>query len=165
LARRTQQKTLLIDGDLRRPTVAKLFGLGKVSGIAEWLQGECGAKESIYSLEETGLWVLPAGNVPRNPLELMQSGRLSILMEQLTGWFDWIVIDSPPVLPLADTSIWMRMADGILLVARQGGTEKKQLKQGLEEIDPSKLLGAVLNSSQNVSLSNYYYQSTGDEPS
>ena len=158
LARRTQQKTLLLDGDLRRPSVAKLFGLGKLPGIGDWLQGECGAAQSIYSLEETGLWVLPAGNVPRNPLELIQSGRLSTLLEQLTGWFDWIVIDSPPVLPLADTSIWMRQADGILLVTRQGATEKEQLKRGLEAVDTSKLLGAVLNSSQNVSSSNYYYQ-------
>ncbi|HKW16962.1 MAG TPA: CpsD/CapB family tyrosine-protein kinase [Terriglobales bacterium] len=156
LARRTQQKTLLVDGDLRRPTVAKLFGLGKIRGIGDWLQGDCGAKDSIYNLEETGLWVLPAGSVPRNPLELMQSGRLSVLMEQLTGWFDWIVIDSPPVLPLADTSIWMRLADGILLVARQGGTEKKQLKRGLEAIDQKKLLGALLNSAMSAQTSDYY---------
>lgn len=163
LARRTQQKTLLLDGDLRRPTVAKLFGLGKLPGIADWLQGECGAAQSIYNLEETGLWVLPAGNVPRNPLEMMQSGRLSVLLDQLTGWFDWIVIDSPPVLPLADTSIWMRQADGILLVTRQGATEKDQLKRGLEAVDQKKLLGAVLNSSENVSSSNYYYHNP--EPS
>lgn len=156
LARRTQQKTLLIDGDLRRPTVAKLFGLGKLPGIGDWLQGERGPKDSIYNLEETGLWVLPAGNVPRNPLELMQSGRLSILMEQLTSWFDWIVIDSPPVLPLADTSIWMRLADGVLLVARQGGTQKKQLKRGLEAIDQKKLLGAILNAAESVEASDYY---------
>jgi capsular exopolysaccharide synthesis family protein len=156
LARRTQQKTLLIDGDLRRPTLAKLFGLGRMHGIADWLQGECGPAESIYNLEETGVCILPAGNVPRNPLELMQSGRLSVLMEQLTDWFDWIVIDSPPVLPLADTSIWMRQADGIFLVARQGATEKDQLKRGLEAIDRKKLLGALLNSASSTD-NNYYY--------
>lgn len=156
LARRTQQRTLLIDGDLRRPTIAKLFGLGNIPGIADWLQGERGPKDSIYSLDDTGLWVLPAGNVPRNPLELMQSGRLSVLMDQLTSWFDWIVIDSPPVLPLADTSIWMRLADGVLLVARQGGTEKKQLQRGLEAIDQKKLLGALLNSATSAASSDYY---------
>jgi capsular exopolysaccharide synthesis family protein len=161
LARRTQQKTLLLDGDLRRPTVAKLFGLGKTPGIADWLQGECGAAQSIYNLEETGLWVLPAGNVPRNPLEMMQSGRLSVLLDQLTGWFDWIVIDSPPVLPLADTSIWMRQADGILLVTRQGSTEKEQLKRGLEAVDQKKLLGALLNSSVSTG-DNYYYRQYTD---
>jgi capsular exopolysaccharide synthesis family protein len=156
LARQTQQKTLLLDGDLRRPSVAKLFGLGKIPGITEWLQGERSAMRSIYQLEDTGLWVLPAGDVVSNPLELMQSGRLSVLMEQLGAWFDWIVIDSPPVLPLADTSIWMRLADGVLLVTRQGATEKGQLKRGLEAIDQKKLLGALLNSSTNTPSSDYY---------
>jgi capsular exopolysaccharide synthesis family protein len=157
LARKTQQKTLLLDGDLRRPTVARLFGLGKIPGISEWLQGERGPMTSIYHLEESGLWVLPAGNAPRNPLELMQSGRLSSLMDQLTAWFDWVVIDSPPVLPLADTSVWMRLADGVLLVTRQGTTERGQLKRGLEAIEPSKLLGSILNCSAKLAQSDYYY--------
>jgi capsular exopolysaccharide synthesis family protein len=134
LAQRSRHRTLLMDGDLRRPSVAKLFGLGKIPGITDWLKGDLGPMTSIYHLEEAGLWVLPAGDSSRNPLELMQSGRLSSLMEQLTSWFDWVVIDSPPVLPLADTSIWMRLADGILLVTRQGATEKKQLKRALEAI-------------------------------
>ncbi|HZR66797.1 MAG TPA: CpsD/CapB family tyrosine-protein kinase [Terriglobales bacterium] len=158
LARRTQQKTLLVDGDLRRPSVARLLGLGKIPGISNWLQGERGAMTSIYHLEEAGLWVLPAGNIPRNPLEMMQSGKLSILMEQLSQWFDWIVIDSPPILPLADTSIWTRFADGVLLVARQGRTERDQLKRGLEAIESSKLLGAVLNGSTTTKKTDYYYQ-------
>jgi capsular exopolysaccharide synthesis family protein len=160
LAQRTRQKTLLIDGDLRRPSVAKLFGLGKLAGIADWLQGENGPMTGIYHLDEAGVWVLPAGGTARNPLELMQSGRLSVLMEQLASWFDWIIIDSPPVLPLADTSIWMKQVDGILLVARQGSTEKDQLKRGLEAIDQKKLLGALLNSSENAAQSKYYYQYT-----
>src|SRR5581483_9425989 len=103
LARRTHQKTLLLDGDLRRPSVARLFGLGKVLGISDWLQDERSLAASIYHLEDIGLWVLPAGTIPQNPLELMQSGKLSTLMDQLATWFDWIVIDTPPVLPLADT--------------------------------------------------------------
>jgi capsular exopolysaccharide synthesis family protein len=158
LARRTQQKTLLIDGDLRRPSVARLFGLGKIPGVSDWLQGDRGPMTSIYHLEDAGLWVLPAGNTPRNPLELIQSGKLLTFMDQLASWFDWIVIDTPPVLPLADTSIWMRMADGVLLVTRQGTTEKDQLKRGLEAIEPSKLLGALLNGSTDTKKSDYYYQ-------
>ena len=120
LARRARQRTLLLDGDLRRPSLTNIFGLGKIPGLCEWLQGDSGPAECIYHLEEAGLWILPAGSTPRNALELMQSGRLSALMDQLTAWFDWIVIDTPPVLPLADTSVWMRLADGVLLVARQG---------------------------------------------
>ena len=158
LARRTRQKTLLLDGDLRRPSVARLFGLGKTPGLSEWLQGERSPMTSIYHLEEAGLWVLPAGNSPRNPLEAMQSGRLAGLMDQLTSWFDWVIIDSPPVLPLADTSVWMRMADGVLLVARQGASEREHLKRGLEAIESSKLLGAILNCSAKSAQSDYYYQ-------
>lgn len=158
LARRRQQKTLLLEGDLRRPTLAKQFGLDRVPGLCEHLQSESDISNSIYRLDALGLWILPAGRTPQNPLELMQNGKLSPLMNQLNSWFDWIVIDSPPVLPLADTSIWMRVADGILLVTRQGKSEKHHLEQGVEALDRSKLLGALINSSANVARSNYYYR-------
>jgi capsular exopolysaccharide synthesis family protein len=155
LARRKPQKTLLLEGDLRRPNIAAQFGLGKLPGLCEWLSGETPAI-NIYRLDSLGVWMLPAGTAPQNPLELMQSGKLSPLMEQLEAWFDWIVIDSPPVLPLADASLWSRLADGILLVTRKGTTEKQQLQRGLEAIDKAKLLGALVNSSANVAYSDYY---------
>jgi capsular exopolysaccharide synthesis family protein len=152
LARRKPQ---LLEGDLRRPTVAQKFGLGHVPGLSEWLRGESESM-NIYRLESLGLWVLPAGSAPENPLELMQSGKLSPLMDQLTAWFDWIVIDSPPVLPLADTSLWARLADGILLVTRKNVTEKQQLLRGLEALERSKLLGALVNGSTDAAHSDYY---------
>jgi capsular exopolysaccharide synthesis family protein len=155
LARRKQHKTLLLEGDLRRPTVSQRFGLGRVPGLSEWLRGET-ETTNIYRLDALGLWVLPAGSAPENPLELMQSGKLPPLMEQLTTWFDWIIIDSPPLLPLADTSIWARQADGVLLVTRKGITEKKQLQRGLEAIETSKLLGALVNGSTDAAHSDYY---------
>jgi protein-tyrosine kinase len=155
LARRKQHKTLLLEGDLRRPTVAEKFGLGRVPGLSEWLRGETETM-NVYRLDALGLWVLPAGSAPENPLELMQSGKLSPLMDQLTSWFDWIIIDSPPVLPLADTSIWSRLADGVLLVTRTGITEKQQLKRGLETIEKSKLLGTIVNGSANAAHTDYY---------
>lgn len=155
LARRKQHKTLLLEGDLRRPTVAQKFGMGRVPGLSEWLRGET-ASMNIYRLDALGLWVLPAGSAPENPLELMQSGKLLPLMEQLTAWFDWIVIDSPPVLPLADTSMWARLADGILLVTRKNITEKQQLQRGLEALEPAKLLGALVNGSTDAAHSDYY---------
>jgi Mrp family chromosome partitioning ATPase len=139
--------------------------LGKLPGLCEWLSGETETR-NIYRLESLGLWVLPAGTTPQNPLELMQSGKLAQLMDQLQGWFDWIVIDSPPVLPLADTSIWSRLSDGILLVTRKGTTEKQQLQRGLEALEKSKLLGALVNSSENAAHSDYYqrYSSSVDRP-
>jgi capsular exopolysaccharide synthesis family protein len=155
LARRKQHKTLLLEGDLRRPTVTEKFGLGKVPGLSEWLRGQTESM-NIYRLEALGLWVLPAGSAPENPLELMQAGKLSPLMDQLSVWFDWIIIDSPPVLPLADTSIWARLSDGILLVTRKSITEKQQLQRGLEALERQKLLGALVNSSSDAAHSDYY---------
>ena len=156
LARKKRQRVLLLEGDLRRPVLPVRFGLGKVDGLSEWLQKESQPLPNIYRLEGLHLWLLPAGRAPENPLEMMQSSRLSGLMDQLGNWFDWILIDSPPVLPLADTSVWMRMADGVILVAREGVTEKRELKRGLEVLDSSKLLGVVLNSCTETDHSNYY---------
>jgi capsular exopolysaccharide synthesis family protein len=164
LARRKQHKTLLLEGDLRRPTVAQKFGLGRIPGLSEWLRGETETM-NVYRLDSLGLWVLPAGSAPENPLELMQSGKLSPLMDQLTSWFDWIVIDSPPVLPLADTSMWARLADGVLLVTRKSITEKQQLKRGLEALEPAKLLGALVNGSTDAAHSDYYQRYGPSVPS
>ena len=158
LARRKEKRTLLLDGDLRRPTVAKQLGLGSVSGLSECLQDDAKLTTSIYRLDALGLWVLPAGSATQNPLELMQSGKLLPLMDQLSEWFDWIVIDSPPVLPFADTIIWARLSDGILLATRKGKTEKKQLKRGLDALEKTKLLGAILNSTTNTAHSDYYHR-------
>jgi capsular exopolysaccharide synthesis family protein len=157
LARSTQQKILLIEGDVRRPALSQIVGLKGSPGICEWLRGDQKLTNCIYFLEEAGIWVMPAGSSPQNPLEVLQSTKLNALMAQVAEWFDTVVIDSPPVLPLADTSVWMRLADGIILVVRQGITEKKQLQKGLEAIDPQKLIGALLNCSKNSAHSDYYY--------
>jgi Mrp family chromosome partitioning ATPase len=81
-------------------------------------------------------------------------------LDHLASYFDWIIIDSPPVLPLADTSIWMRLSDGILLVTRQGTTEKRQLKKGLEALDGEKVLGAIVNGAIPSAYSGYYYRAS-----
>ncbi len=156
LARKPQQKILLVEGDLRRPSVAATLGLGNLPGLTEWLRGTRDSSESIYRLEGPGFCFLPAGTPPDNPLELMQSGKLSELLEQLRTLFDWIIIDSPPVLPLADTSVWMRLVDAVLVVAREGKTEKRQFKRGLEALGNSNLLGVVLNDCTTVDHTNYY---------
>jgi capsular exopolysaccharide synthesis family protein len=156
LARKQQPKVLLLEGDLRRPSLSTQFGLGKIPGLSEWLQGVSRPIQHIYRLEGPNLWLLPAGRPPENPLELMQSGRLSLLLDHLSNWFDWIIIDSPPILPLADTSVWARLADGILLVTREGTTKKRMLQQGLQALEQTKLLGAVVNSSANTDHTNYY---------
>jgi capsular exopolysaccharide synthesis family protein len=164
LAASTRRRVLLLEGDVRRPSLSGVFGLKAHPGLCEWLTGSRSLAASVYRLNPSGVWFLPAGSTPSNPLELLESGRLPDLFEQLGAWFDWIIIDSPPALPLADTSVWSRLADGILLVTRQGTTQKRHLERTLEAVDSSKLLGAVLNSSMSTSDNEYYsyYRPTED---
>jgi len=157
LAMGTQQRVLLLEGDLRRPSLSHIFGLGKNPGLSERLHGDQALASYIYRLEGPNVWILPSGSAPTDAAELLRSGRLSIMMDQLKGFFDWIVIDSPPILPLADTSVWTRLSDGILLITREGITEKKLLQRGLEAIESTKLIGAVINSSTHSSDGYYYY--------
>ncbi len=90
----------------------------------------------------------------------MQSGRLQHLLERLEAFFDWIIIDTPPILPLADTPLWMKMADGVLLVTREGVCEKKQLERAVELLDHSTMLGVVVNSCHS-NEQKYYYSRYG----
>jgi capsular exopolysaccharide synthesis family protein len=155
LARR-KQSVLLIEGDLRRPGLAQQFGLGRLAGLGEWLQSGRQTVSNVYRLDGPDFWFMPAGNPPENPLELLQSGRLSALMGQLANLFDWIIVDSPPLLPLADTTVWTRVTDGTLLVAREGKSEKAQLQRGLEALKKSDLLGVVLNGCAHPDHKSYY---------
>lgn len=155
-----EEKVLLVEGDVRLPALLSMFGVQKVPGLCDSLQEGDNLLKNIYHLEEARIWILPAGIVSGNPLEFLQSQKLPQLMDRLSEIFDWIIIDSPPVLPLADTSIWMRLVDGILLVTRQGVTEKHQLQKGLEVLEPQKVLGALLNSTIASAYSGYYYRSS-----
>jgi capsular exopolysaccharide synthesis family protein len=153
-----RQRVLLVDGDVRRPTQPEIFGLAQVPGLCNYLLGKRSLTACIYQLPKAGIWILPAGDNQDDIRDLIQSPQIPALMTTLNSWFDWIVIDSPPVLPMLDTSIWARLADGILLVARQGTTRKGKLKKGLEALDPNKLIGTLLNSWQNTNDNyDYYY--------
>src|ERR1039457_4519625 len=113
-------KTLLIDGDLRRPRVASRLGCDNdLPGLSERLRGERELTEVVYKLKGTRLWFLPAGRAPENPLELMQGGHLPELLDRLEKFFDWMIVDTPPVVPIADTTYWMNLSDGVLMVIRE----------------------------------------------
>jgi capsular exopolysaccharide synthesis family protein len=162
LAHGGEEKVLLIEGDVRIPSIRKMFGIENVPGLCECIQGERSLSDCIHHLDGAGLWLLPTGRVPANPLAILESPKLTALMDQLAACFDWIIIDSPPVLPLADTSIWIRLADGILVVVRQGTSEKQQLQRGLEALEQKKLLGALLNCAATSVYSDYYYRSSAE---
>lgn len=159
LATSRDEKVLLLEADIRRPSLTETFRLSDHLGLCDWLQNKSTLLEGIYRLDGPGFWILPAGRVAANPLALLQSPRFLLALDELQLWFDWIIIDTPPILPLADTSVVSKMADGILLVTRRGKTEKKLMERGIEAIEKSKLLGAVLNSSNKHHKDYYYYGS------
>jgi capsular exopolysaccharide synthesis family protein len=157
-----KQQVLLVEGDLRRPSLAQHLGLRDLPGLSQMLRSTNDGLNNIHCLENSGLHVLLAGEAHNNPLEFMDAGKLSSLMDRISTAFDWVVIDSPPVLPLADTSMWIRMAEGILLVMRPGVTSKRQLQRTYEALEQSKLLGSVLNASNETATNHYYHYYAGN---
>ena len=159
MCRNKKEQVLLVEGDLRRPTLSQRFGWDRPVGLTEYLRDDLQARDVIYRVDPNGFYVVTGGEAAKDPFELLQSKRLSEFIEQVTKVFDWIIIDSTPILPLADTAVWTRLADGILIVARQGKTEKRPLDKALETLDRSALLGVVLNGFSNVlqdKCSKYY---------
>ena len=157
LARHELQRVLLIDGDLRKPVLANRFGVTGRPGLSEFLNGDRPAEEFIYQLESLGVALMPAGVVPENPLELLQGPKLRSMLTRMSTLFDWIIIDSPPLVPVADANVWGRVTDGMLLVTRQGVTERKMLEKGLKPLDNPALLGVVFNGSTDSHHHYYYY--------
>jgi len=164
-------KTLLVDGDLRRPTLSERFGFERsLPGLSECLAGKLELEESVYKISGSGLWFLPAGRPPENPLELMQAGHVADILDRLGRFFDWIIIDTPPVMPVADTAFWMKLADGVLMVVREGVSEKKIIEKAVGSFDPSSVLGIVVNGCSSSERKDYYSrygrpQSSGLSPS
>ena len=159
-----KQNVLLVEGDLRRPSLAKQLGLGEIAGLSQLLQDKADKFNNIRRLETEDFCVLSAGNVQTSPMEFMEPGRLAVCLDSVSAGFDWVIIDSPPMLPLADTTIWMRLADAVMLVTRPGVTTKHQLQRALEAVEQSKLLGAVLNASTEATAGKYYYHYAGKSP-
>jgi capsular exopolysaccharide synthesis family protein len=157
-----KQRVLLVEGDLRRPSLAPQLGLQDLHGLSQMLHKTDGDTNHIYRLESLQLCVLLAGDIHSSPVEFIETSSLSNLMDRISTAFDWVVIDSPPVEPLADTSIWMRMADGVLLVTRPGVTSKRQLQRSFEAIEQAKLLGTVLNASAETATNHYYHHYAGN---
>jgi len=156
-ARSKVLKTLLVDGDLRRPTLEERFGFdSSLPGLSECLEGKLELGEAVYKISGSGLWFMPAGRTPENPLELMQAGRLGKLLERAGTFFDWIIIDTPPVTPVAETAFWMKLADGVLVVIREGVSEKKTVEKAVSSFESSRLLGVVVNSCSSNENKDYY---------
>jgi len=158
LATRFAQKVLLAEGDLRKPAVCALLGLENHAGIGEWWESDnIPISDFLLRIGDTGMCVLPAGQVA-HPASVLQSPRIADLIAELARQFDWIIIDTPPLLPMADSNQWSRISDGTLLVVRTGVATRAALKKAVESLDNPKLVGIVLNDAADYDRVNYYDQ-------
>lgn len=162
LARSTKQRVLLLEGDLRCPALSRLFGNGEFKGLSELLYRKEPPTKFLYRMAGLPLWLLFAGTLRERPLELLQSSHLPQLLKQFAESFDWIVIDAPPLLPLADADLWTRLSDGVLLVIRENRTPKKILQKALDCLRKTALLGLVLNEASGLEQS--YYEGWASRP-
>lgn len=149
LAKYTGSRTLLVEGDLHRPALASLLGLTELQGMSHWwLRQDKHLTSFLYQLNDMPLWLLPAGMAHDQPSTILRSARFVDAFSQLVDRFDWVIVDSTPMLPIVDVNLWSRLVDGTLLVIREGVTPVKALKRGLESLDHPKLVGVVLNEAQ-----------------
>ncbi len=164
LARRSGQSVLLVEGDLRKPAVCPVLGLTSTNGIGEWWnQADASIIPFLRRINNTQLCLLPAGTTP-HPVSVLQSGRMNDLMAQFRIWFDWVIVDTPPLLPMADSNLWARLVDGTLLVIREGVAPRRALQRAMESMDAPKLVGVVLNDADDFDRVDYYDQYYSTRP-
>ncbi len=145
MAQEFQQRVLLVDGDLRRPSIHRLFGIPDTPGLSDVLMGGASVEDALVPLPDQRLTILPSGVIPMHPAELLGSAAMRRMLDALRTRFDRILIDMPPVAPLADVAVASSMADGILMIVRAGVTPKPAIERALAGLDLSKVLGLVLN--------------------
>lgn len=161
---KSNAKAILIDADMRKPRIHKVFKVSNTVGLSSFLSGNCEFdSKMIKATKVTGLDILTSGPIPPNPAELLSSYRLRDLIKGLYPLYDFMIFDTPPMLGLADAAIASTQTDGVILVVKSGHTPKEaaqQAKKILEGVD-AKILGVVLNgiSHSNMKYGNYsYYQ-------
>lgn len=141
------KSVLLIDGDLRKPTMQHTFKTQNVMGLSSILSRQVSLKTSIKKTGVSGLSILTSGQIPPNPAELLASKSMDTLLDELKSKFDLIIFDSPPLLSVTDAQILANKCDGVILVLNSKSTEKQQAvkAKGMIALSKSKLIGVVLN--------------------
>jgi capsular exopolysaccharide synthesis family protein len=144
---RAGKKVIIVDCDLRKPTIHKKFSVSNSQGLTNLLVQENKKTEIIIAADEPNLYILPSGPIPPNPSELLGSKGMKDTLEELTRIFDIVLIDTPPVLNISDAQILSTLSQGTIIVAAYGKTEKKAILISKENIDKvgGKLLGVVIN--------------------
>lgn len=153
------KRILLVDSDLRKPTVHKTFKVRNNDGLTTLLTDKTtDLEEVIYSTHTDGLFILTSGAIPPNPAELLSSNRMEEVKQEMLEHFDMVIFDTPPVLAVTDSQVLSTKVDGVLFVIPQGQANKDELhksKDMLEKVNAN-ILGAVMNR-VNKSDDNYYY--------
>lgn len=158
-------KTLLIDGDMRKPTQHKIFGYPNAIGLSTLIAGQTEITTAVHVTEVENLSLLTSGPVPPNPAELLSSLAMENLLDKLGEFFDVIILDTPPVLAVTDSKIVANLVDGSLLVVNAERTHRDKVIDAKAQLDKSdtKILGVVLNDlSVKEEGRDYYYYGIKD---
>jgi succinoglycan biosynthesis transport protein ExoP len=160
-------RVILVDADLRRPSVAEYLGIEGGVGLTTVLIGRAEVDDVVQPLGKTSLDLLPAGQIPPNPSELLGSVAMADLLEQLSGSYDMVLLDSPPLLPVTDAVVLSNLAGGALVVVGADRIHRPQLQQSLESLETAgaHLFGIVMNKIARREAAAYAYGYGSDYPS
>lgn len=147
------KRTLIIDCDLKNPTVNRYLGMDLLLGLTDVLSGDCLLEQALRQVDTTSLWMLSAGS--RQSLELMAIGKLSKILPELRQQFDYIIIDSPPILPLADMHVIAGVADLLVMVIRAGLTGTTVVQRALTNLSPTCKAGVIITNLQSAETPYY----------
>jgi protein-tyrosine kinase len=159
IVRQPDRRALIIDADLRRSRLHVPLGAPSTPGLTDYLRGNADVFSIVQQGHEGNLCLIPGGGEVTNPSELLANGRLKILLDRLVPIFDWIILDSPPCLLVADASVLADHCDGVLLVAKAGVTPAATAQRAAQELRGRNVVGVVLNAMQESHSSHaaYYY--------
>jgi len=145
ITREKERKVLLIDGDLRSPALHKHLAAPSTPGLSDYLRGHTSDPEIIQHGQGGNLCFIAAGSQGSDPSELLSNGMLDKLLDRLAPLFDWVIIDSPPCLPVADANVLASFCDGVLLVVRAKSTPSAAADKARKELQKRKVVGVVMN--------------------
>jgi protein-tyrosine kinase len=157
IARERDRRVLLIDGDLRSPTLHLPLAAPLTPGVSEYLRDEISDADIIQHGQEGNLCFIAAGKSGSEPSELLSNGRLEKLLDRLAPLFDWVIVDSPPCLPVVDANVLAGLCDGVLLVVKAGSTPSVAVERARKELQKRKLVGAILNAVGELETYGSYY--------
>jgi protein-tyrosine kinase len=162
IVRQPDRRCLIIDADLRCSRLHVPLGAPPSPGLTDYLLGEADETAVIQHGQEGNLCFIPGGKEVANPSELLLNGRLKTLLERVTPIFDWVLLDSPPLLPVADASLLADHVDGVILVVRAASTPTEAAARACQELQGRNVVGVVLNAvEQSQAYSSYYYAGYG----